>query len=330
MKHPYEHLTPDLMLEAVDAIGLRTDGRLLALNSYENRVVQLGLEEPLPGGGDFVVAKFYRPERWTDAAIREEHAFARALAAEEIPVIAPLTDDAGETLHLHGGFRFAVFPRQGGRWPDLDTPERLAWIGRFLGRIHQLGAARAFGHRPTLDTASYGRAAAEALLRSPLLPTEYRDRYRQLTEALLEQVAERFTALAPRSIRLHADCHPGNILWTDSGPHFVDLDDCRMGPAIQDLWMLLSGERTEMSAQLGHLLDGYRMFRPFDSRETALIEPLRSLRIIHYAAWLARRWDDPAFPPTFTWFGTPHYWESHLDDLERQLELLDEPPLAAD
>ncbi len=252
------------------------------------------------------------------------------MAAAEIPVVPPLPDAAGETLHRHAGFRFALYPRQGGRWPDLDTPERLAWTGRLLGRIHQLGAARPFRHRPTLDATSFGRAPAAELLDSPLLPPEYRVRYRALTDELLGRIEERWAELAPRPIRLHGDCHPGNILWTDAGPHFVDLDDCRMGPAVQDLWMLVSGERADLAAQLGHLLDGYRLFRPFDSRELGLIEPLRALRFIHYAAWLARRWDDPAFPPAFHWFGTPHYWEGHLDDLRHQLELLDQPPLMVD
>jgi Ser/Thr protein kinase RdoA (MazF antagonist) len=330
MTHPYERLTPDLVLAAVDSAGFRTDGRLLALNSYENRVLQLGLEQPVPPFGEFLVAKFYRPERWSDAAIGEEHAFALALAAAEIPVVPPLQDANGETLHHYAGFRFALYRRQGGRWPDLDRPERLAWTGRFLGRIHQLGAARDFVHRPTLDTASFGHAAAEQLLASGLLPPEYHNRYRRLIDELLPRIAERFAAVAPRTIRLHGDCHPGNILWTDAGPHFVDLDDCRMGPAVQDLWMLLSGERADQAAQLAELLQGYRLFCDFDSRQLALIEPLRTLRFIHYAAWLARRWDDPAFPPAFTWFGTPQYWEGHLNDLELQLELLDAPPLRID
>jgi Ser/Thr protein kinase RdoA (MazF antagonist) len=322
VSHPYDALSPDRVLDAIDAQGFASDGRLLALNSYENRVYQVGLED-----AGFVVAKFYRPERWSDAAILEEHAFSLALAAQEIPVVAPLADAAGHTLHHQAGFRFALFPRQGGRWPELDDLDHLEWIGRFLGRIHQLGAARDFQHRPYTDPATLGREPAAALLQSPLLPAEYRGRYRELSDALIDRCEAAFAQVQPRLLRLHGDCHPGNILWTEDGPHFVDMDDCRMGPAIQDLWMLLSGDRADMSVQLDAVLEGYRLFRDFDPAELALIEPLRALRLIHYAAWLARRWDDPAFPPAFPWFGGASYWEEQLATLEQQLHVLAQPPL---
>jgi len=322
VSHPYDALSPDLLLDAVDAQGRLSDGRLLALNSYENRVFQVGLED-----GGFLVAKFYRPGRWSDAAIREEHAFSLALAAAEIPVVAPLANAAGDTLHHHQGFRFALFPRQGGRWPDLDDPDRLEWVGRFLGRIHQLGAAQSFHHRPATDPAVLGREPAERLLASPLLPGQYRERYRSLSDAVISRCEKAFARVAPATLRLHGDCHPGNILWTDDGPHFVDMDDCRTGPAVQDLWMLLSGDRRDMTWQLDALLEGYRTFRDFDAAELALIEPLRSLRQIHYAAWLAQRWDDPAFPRAFPWFGDQAYWDQQLANLQQQLEALDAPPL---
>jgi Ser/Thr protein kinase RdoA (MazF antagonist) len=322
LSHPYVTLSPDRVLQAIDAQGFLTDGHLLALNSYENRVFQVGLED-----GGFLVAKFYRPDRWSDAAILEEHAFSLALAADEIPVVAPLADARGETLHHHEGFRLALFPRQGGRWPDLDNPERLQWVGRFLGRIHQLGAARPFAHRPSTDPATLGREPADRLADSPLLPPEHRSRYRALSDTLIARCEAIFAEVGPSVLRLHGDCHPGNILWTDDGPHFVDMDDCRMGPAVQDLWMLLSGDRADMAWQLDAMLDGYRTFRDFDLKELALIEPLRSLRLIHYAAWVAHRWDDPAFPQAFPWFGTRDYWEDQLNTLEQQLDILDRPPL---
>jgi Ser/Thr protein kinase RdoA (MazF antagonist) len=240
VSHAYAELTPDRILDAIDAQGFITDGRLLALNSYENRVFQVGLDE-----GGFLVAKFYRPQRWTDAAILEEHAFSQALAADEIPVVAPLANNAGDTLYHDGPFRFALFPRQGGRWPDLDDPDRLEWVGRFMGRIHQIGAAEPFRHRPNTDPATLGREPADWLAASPLLPLEYRSRYRTVTDALITRCEEAFAQVSPTTLRLHGDCHPGNILWTDDGPHFVDMDDCRMGPAVQDLWMLLSGDRAD-------------------------------------------------------------------------------------
>jgi Ser/Thr protein kinase RdoA (MazF antagonist) len=321
--HPYAALSPDTVLDAVEQAGHRPDGHLLALNSYENRVYQVGVEDAAP-----LVVKFYRPGRWSDEAIQEEHDFAAALAEAEIPVVAPLRGPEGESLLRHAGFRFALFPRRGGRTPDLDDPDHLEWLGRYLGRIHELGAARAFAHRPLLDVDGYAGTAARLLLDGGWLPPELSHRYRAVTDALLARSHAVFDALsAVRWIRLHGDCHPGNILWTDAGPHFVDLDDCRMGPAIQDLWMLLSGEREERALQLAYLREGYETFHALDPREVALIEPLRALRMIHYAGWLARRWDDPAFPLAFPWFGTPQYWQDHVASLEVQLGALDEMPL---
>lgn len=319
----YSALTPDVVLNAVDQCGLQTDGRLLALNSYENRVYQVGIEDGAP-----LIAKFYRPGRWSNAAILEEHQFARELADEEIPVIAPL-EVGGHTLLEREGFRFALYPRQGGHWPELNSSADREWIGRLLARLHAVGATRPFQHRPRLDVESFGHDSCRYLLEHGFLPSHIELAYRTLTDDLLQQV----TAIQHRTgtvtgIRLHGDCHPGNILWTHRGPHFVDLDDCRTGPAVQDLWMLLSGERHEMQIQLIDILEGYEQFRDFDTRELQLIEPLRTLRIIHYAAWLARRWNDPAFPHAFPWFNTPRYWEEHILALREQAGLMSEPPIA--
>lgn len=318
---PYDALTPDLLLNALEGIGLRCDGRLLALNSYENRVYQVGIEDDTP-----VITKFYRPARWSPEAIQEEHDFAHELLEREIPVVAPLRDASGKSLHEYAGFLFAVYPRQGGRWPDLDRREERVWMGRFLGRIHAVGMSRRFEHRPRLDVDSFGREPRDFLLQQNIIPDYLLGAYHSLVDDLLDSIARRFEALGPvRNIRLHGDCHPGNILWTDSGPHFVDLDDCRMGPAIQDLWMLLSGDREEMAQQLGALLEGYQYFADFDYSQLGLIEPLRTLRIIHYAGWLARRADDPAFQQAFPWFYGPRYWEEHILALREQAAALDEP-----
>ncbi len=318
---PYSRLTPDAVVAAVEAAGLRADGRVLALNSYENRVYQVGLEEAEP-----VVVKFYRPGRWTRAAIREEHAFALELAAAEIPVVAPLVI-AGETLLEYAGYPYAVYPRRGGRWPDLDTHDDRVVMGRFLGRLHRLGGAGAFSARERLDAPAIARRSAETVLGGEWLPDYLLDRYEAAATAIIERLEASVAGVAPRMLRIHGDCHRGNILWTPAGPHFVDLDDCLTGPAVQDLWMLLAGDRGEMRTQLADLLEGYDQFSLFDRGEAALIEPLRALRMLHYAAWLARRWHDPAFPRAFPWFGAPRYWEDHVRQLTDQVEALDEPAL---
>lgn len=323
---PYQALTPDTLLAAVESTGRITDGTLLALNSYENRVYQVGIEQSPP-----VIAKFYRPGRWTDAAILEEHSFLMELADEEIPVVAPLAGADGATLLQHAGYRFALFPRQGGRAPDLERPEQLEWLGRLLGRLHAIGAVRLFANRPSIDPPTFGQAPREFILGSDFLPPELTPRYQEITDLLMAGVNRCFDQTGEtRRIRLHGDCHAGNVLWTDSGPHFVDFDDCASGPAIQDLWMLLSGSRTDMEIQLGHVLRGYRQFADFDPTELILVEALRALRMLHYAAWIARRWDDPAFPRAFPWFAAPRYWEDHIQTLREQVPLLGERPLALD
>lgn len=338
---PYAALTPDCVLDALESIGLRGDGRLLALNSYENRVYQVWLQDTAVGAADpgrqgAVVAKFYRPRRWSDEAIQEEHAFVRVLAEREIPVVAPLMlavpgragTGEGDTLHAFGGFRFAVYPRRGGRPPELDDPRTLEWLGRFVGRIHAIGAAGEFRHRPALDVATFGEEPRDYLLACGWIPADLEPAWRAAVDQALTSVRHCYgRAGAVRSIRLHGDCHAGNVLWTDDGPHFVDFDDSRMGPAVQDLWMLLSGTREEMTRQLRHVLTGYEDFAEFDPRELHLVEALRTLRLIHYSAWLARRWGDPAFPAAFPWFGTQRYWQDRILELREQIALMDEAPL---
>ena len=320
---PYAGLTPETVLDALDAVGLRGDGRLLALNSYENRVYQVWLED-----GSSVVAKFYRPGRWSDAQILEEHAFVHELAEHEIPAVAPLALE-GSTLAEHAGFRFAVFPRRGGRTPELEQRETLEWLGRFIGRIHAVGATRPFTERPALDAESFGREPRDWLLGHGFVPPDLLQAWTSAADLALQGVARCYErAGAVRTLRLHGDCHAGNVLWTDQGPHFVDFDDARTGPAVQDLWMLLSGGRSDMTRQLGDVLAGYEQFREFDARELHLVEALRTLRLIHYSAWIARRWDDPAFPAAFPWFNTQRYWQDRILELREQIALMDEEPLA--
>jgi Ser/Thr protein kinase RdoA (MazF antagonist) len=319
---PYSKLSPELVLDAIEAAGYRCDGRVLALNSYENRVYQIGIEDDAP-----VVAKFYRPGRWSDQAIHEEHAFSAELAAQEIPIVAPLVRD-GESLCVHEGFRYAIFPRRGGRWPELGTAIEREWVGRFLGRIHAVGRAAVFHERTRLSVHDLGRQSRDFVLDGPWLPDYLASKYEDLTETLLEEVeAQASDWRGARLSRILGDCHRGNILWTDSGPHFVDLDDCLTGPAIQDVWMLLAGTQEDMRTQLTDLLGGYEQFLPFDRSELALIEPLRALRMIHYSAWLARRWHDPAFPRAFPWFAEPRYWEEQYRALEEQLTAVTGPGL---
>ncbi|AVS76544.1 serine/threonine protein kinase [Paracidovorax cattleyae] len=329
--HPYALLTPDLVLDALASIGLYGDGRLMALGSYENRVYQVHLED-----GTRVVAKFYRPGRWSEAQIQEEHAFSAELVAAEVPAVAPLVVE-GRTLHTHAGFAFSVSPWRGGRTPDLEDFDTLEWIGRFLARIHTVGAARPFTHRPALDVRSFAIEPRDALLQAQAIPLDQQSAWAaacgDAIRVIEEKMAQGAAAHGP-GLRLHGDCHPGNVLWTPAdlpggGPHFVDLDDARTGPAVQDLWMLLSGDRRQRTQQLSALLDGYEQFRDFDRRELALIEPLRTLRLIHYSAWLARRWSDPIFPINFPWFGSSDYWRGQVDMLREQIEAMQEEPLAA-
>jgi len=320
-KPPYAGLTPDRVLDALDSVGVRGDGRLLALNSYENRVYQVWRDD-----APAVVAKFYRPARWTDAQILEEHAFVGELAENEIPAVAPFAFD-GRTLHRFDELRFAVYPRHGGRAPELEDRATLVHLGRFIARIHTVGASRPFADRPALSIEAFGDEAREFLLAHAFIPSDLRAAWTSVVDQALQSVRRAYGERDVAAIRLHGDCHGANVLWTDDGPHFVDFDDARSGPAIQDLWMLLAGERAAMEAQLAAVLEGYESFRDFDRRELAWIEPLRTLRLLHYSAWLARRWNDPAFPAAFPWFNTQRYWQDRILELREQIALMDEPPL---
>ena len=316
---PYYNLDPTLILDAVESAGFRCTGGLSALNSYENRVYQIGIEDNPP-----LIAKFYRPNRWSDAAILEEHQFAAELSSHEIPVIAPLAAASGDTLHHYRDFRFALFPRKGGRALELDNLDHLEWMGRFLGRLHAVSACRPFTHRLHLNVETYGRVPYQFLQEHDFLPPDVRHNYCHLLDELLPRIEDCFQRAGTLDvIRLHGDCHAGNVLWSDAGPHIVDLDDCLMGPAIQDIWMLLSGSKEQVKIQLDRILDGYCEFYDYNPRELHLVEALRTLRMIHYTGWLAKRWEDPAFPLNFPWFNTPRYWQDQLQHLHEQLVLLE-------
>jgi Ser/Thr protein kinase RdoA (MazF antagonist) len=318
----YDALTPHLILDAIESADYRCDGRLLGLNSFENRVYQAWLED-----GSSLVAKFYRPRRWSNAAILEEHAYALELAEAELPVVAPLVRD-GKTLFEHKGFRLALYERRPGRTPELEDSDTLRWLGRFIARIHAFGRLQPFEHRPRIDVQTFGRAPARYVLDHDFIPAELRVTYQSVVDDVLERVERAYERAGPvRSLRLHGDCHSGNILWSEDGPHFVDLDDARMGPAVQDIWMWLAGDRQAMQLQLNAILEGYREFSDFDPAELWLVEALRTLRLIHYSGWLAQRWGDPAFPASFPFFNTQRYWQDQILALREQAATLDEPPL---
>ena len=317
----YASLTPDTLLGAVESLDYPTSGQLLALNSYENRVYQAGIEAAQP-----IVIKVYRPGRWDDEQILEEHAFALELSSADIPLVPPMEIN-GRTLHHHDGFRFAMFERRGGHAPELDQKDTRTWLGRFLGRLHAVGASRAFTTRPELTIGNFGRESIDSLLSGGWLPAHLENAFSSLAEDLLVSAKAAYSRAGSfSSIRLHGDCHPGNILWRD-GPLFVDLDDCRSGPAVQDLWMLVSGDSFEMAAQMKDVLEGYTQFHHFNFRELHLLEALRTLRMLHHAAWLARRWQDPAFPIAFPWFGEARYWEDLVLGLREQLGRMQEEPI---
>lgn len=325
---PYAALTPECLLDAVESTGLKCDGRISTLNSFENRVYQLWLD-----GGESVVVKVYRPRRWSRAAILDEHAYALELAAAELPVVAPRVFN-GRTLHEHAGFLLALYPRQAGRTPEFEDEETLRWLGRFVARIHAIGALRDFEYRPEISWDEFGKAPARYVLDHGFVPDDLRVAYETTARDVLQRVKQRWEQVQGAggfaTLRLHGDCHAGNILWTETnpgGPHFVDLDDARMGPAVQDIWMWLTGTRGDQQRQLAAIVAGYREFYDFHPSELALIEPLRTLRMMHYAGWLARRWGDPAFPRSFPFFNTQRYWQDHILALREQAAALDEPPL---
>jgi len=321
----YSQLDPDTIINAVESKGFLSDARVLALNSYENRVYQVGIEDEQP-----IIAKFYRPLRWTDEQILEEHVFSKELHELDIPAIPPiyLSEQAKtESLFDYKGYRFALYLRRGGRAPELTDMDQLYWLGKLMGRIHAFGRTTQFQHRPILSIESFILRPFAYILEHNFMPSLFIESYQAIVKDILHHVEANYEKFPPKLIRLHGDCHPGNILWTDNGPHFVDFDDSRNGPAIQDLWMLLSGERHDQEKQLREVLEGYEEFCDFDRTELNLIESLRSMRIIHYAGWLAKRWDDPAFPRAFPWFNTEQFWGEHILQLKEQLAILQEPPL---
>lgn len=321
-KQPFYELKPNTVIDAVESIGYLSDGRIMALNSYENRVYQVGLDESEP-----LIAKFYRPQRWTDEQIGEEHRFMAQLVEQDLSVVAPIKSDTGQTLFSYDDYRFSIFVRKGGRAPELEDPEHLFQLGNTLGRIHLAGQAEPFKHRPTLDIQSYGIDSTDFISRE-LIPASLKAAYDSLTSDLLREIDAAFKRAGDVVYqRVHGDCHGGNILWRDDMPHFVDFDDARMAPAIQDLWMLLTGDRHQQELQLGEVIDGYNEFASFNPRELHLVEALRTLRMMNYAAWIGRRWEDPAFPMSFPWFNTERYWGEHLLELKEQFAKLQEPVL---
>ena len=325
-KHPFESLNPDFIIDAIESAGFKSDARILELNSYENRVYQIGIEDDEP-----VIAKFYRPGRWTLEQIHEEHDFTRELADHGLSVVAPLTisTDAGNRSSFHyGEFEIALFPRRGGRAPAVDDLDCLEVLGRFIARLHNVGAVDQFRFRPAINVKDYGWNSREFLLNEHFIPAELIEAYDSVSEPLLNMIEKAFAEVSFRPLRLHADCHMGNVLWRDEQPHFVDFDDARTGPAVQDLWMLLSGDDESMSIQMSRILKGYRDFRDFDPGELRLIEPLRTLRMMYHAAWIARRWDDPAFPRAFPFFNTQKYWSDHILELREQWAAIEAPTLA--
>jgi Ser/Thr protein kinase RdoA (MazF antagonist) len=318
-EHPYDSLTPDHVIEAVESAGYICDARLLALNSYENRVYQVGIEDAQP-----VIAKFYRPGRWSTEQIQEEHDFSLELAEAEISVVAPLRNASGATLQRYGNFQFALFARRGGHPPELDNLDNLLVLGRTVARIHAVGASRSFEHRRRLGY-EYMAVDSYQFLSEHFIPAELRSAYVTLAEDLVGRISEIYQQVD--DIRVHGDCHVGNILWRDNTAHFVDLDDCCSAPAIQDLWMFLSGDRVQRTAQLAELVEGYNEFYDFQPRQLRWVEAMRTMRIMYYAAWLGRRWTDPAFPRSFTWFNDARYWGDHILELREQLSAMDEAPL---
>jgi len=323
LNQAYAKLSPSDVLNSIEMFGLECDGRLLALNSYENRVYRVGLDD-----GSSIVAKFYRPGRWSDEAILEEHTFTLDLAELEIPVVAPIQID-GKTLLKTDDFRLSLFVNRGGRALDLEDYDQLEQMGRFMGRIHRVSQTNHFTHRPSLTVETFGHEARNFILENDFIPSDLLQAYESLTAQLLDEVAQCYQRAGQITlIRTHGDCHPSNILWTDDGPHIVDFDDARLAPAIQDLWMFLSGDRADQTAGLDAVLTGYTEFCNFDARELHLIESLRTLRLIHYYGWLAKRWTDPAFKIAFPWFNNQRCWEEHILSLREQAALVHESPLS--
>ncbi|MEZ5497381.1 MAG: serine/threonine protein kinase [Gammaproteobacteria bacterium] len=313
--HPFEKLVPELIMDAVEEHGFECDGCVFALNSYENRVYQIGVED----SQESIIAKFYRPNRWSLEQIQEEHDFCFELAEHEIPAIMPIKNTNGESLHCYEGFYFALFAKIGGYTPELDHKDNLQIMARMLARLHNIGEKKLFKHRPKLDIQTFGRYSVE-FISNEFIPFEHKSSYDSVTKQLLEVMESRLQNA--HNIRVHGDLHIGNILMRDDIPFLVDFDDTRLAPAIQDIWMLLSGESHEQQNQLHKIISAYSEFRDFPHHEIKMIESLRTLRMLHHCAWLARRWDDPAFETAFPWFDENSYWLQHIQDLRNQLDAL--------
>jgi Ser/Thr protein kinase RdoA (MazF antagonist) len=319
----FSALTPDLIIDGLESAGFTVDSGLLALNSYENRVYQFHDEKSVK-----YVTKFYRPQRWQLDKIYEEHQFSFELAAQELPIVAPLKIN-DKSLFEYQGYYFTVFPCRGGRIFEVDNLDQLEWMGRFIGRIHAVSSQANFQYRPSFNTDELLLQARETILRSQYVPRGLLTAFTTILDQVIAVAIEQYLpAKNMTQIRLHGDCHAGNILWRDEGPHFVDLDDCRTGPAIQDLWMMLSGDRQQQLLQLDTLLMGYDEFFTFETDQLILIESLRTMRLVNYMAWLCKRWQDPAFPQSFPWFNTEKYWEQQILMLKEQMSALQQPPLS--
>ena len=304
----FSRLDPGLILDAIESTGLRVESGLLALNSYENRVYQFIADD-----NQRFVVKFYRPDRWSQAQLLEEHEFAEELASHEVPIVAPLSF-GGKTLHEYQGYSFALYPSVGGRQFEVDNLDQLEWMGRFIGRIHRVAQGKAFQHRPAFTIQSHLLEPRGTLTSSKLVPQHLEEAFFTILDQVISTTQQLYNN--DLNIRLHGDCHPGNILWRD-GPTFVDLDDCRSGPPVQDLWMMLSGDRSQQLMQLDTLVAAYEEFNSLLSSQFGLIEPLRAMRMVHYMAWLANRWEDAAFPRAFPWFASDKYWEQQNPGLKR-------------
>ena len=317
----YSLLSPDFMLDAIESIGIHVDSGLLELNSYENRVFQF-----LDENRQRFVVKFYRPARWSDEQIQEEHDFSLQLKSADIDVVAPLQFD-GCSLFIYQGYRFAIFPSAGGRPIEVDNLDALESVGRNLGRVHQLASQQSFLHRPTVSVVEFVQTPKQILQQNNFVPVHLETSFFDVYDLLSKEIALQYKPDDKQLIRLHGDLHAGNILWRDKVT-LLDFDDCRQGPAVQDVWMMLHGERHEQLLQLEVMLEGYEEFCSFDTKQLTLIEPLRAMRMMHYMGWIAKRWQDPAFSRHFAWFTDEQYWQQQVTVLQEQIDNMQKSPLS--
>ena len=319
-------LTPERILDAVEEFGVRATGRVLQLNSMENRVYEVEIEvedDQVETRHDrFRVAKFYRPQRWSKEQILDEHAFLLDLVERDIPVIAPIQNENGDTLKTIADIHCALFPKSGGRIPQEFTDEELERMGRLIARLHFVGAARPATARIQLSPQTYGIENLEKIISLGFLPNEYFNTYSNLVKTLSQTISPWFDGI--EMLRIHGDLHLANILWDDAGPKLVDFDDMLVGPPIQDLWLIVPGRDEESRRQFRVMINAYQELRAFDRKSLRLVEPLRALRMIHFSAWIAKRWEDPAFKRIFPGFGSNAYWSEQIGDLQDQLSVIRE------